>query len=504
MNALAHKVANSFEFGPFLLIPEQQLLLENEKAVRIGARALILLTALVQRHGEVVGKRELLSLVWPGIDVDEGNLKVTIAAIRLILGKASDSPNYIATVFGRGYQFIETVRNARPYPQAHYPTAASCSSSSFISAKRIFGREDAINSILHELKHARLISIVGPGGVGKTTLALEVIDRAARVFKGGASLVDLSLLEEVSQVEEAIAEAIRTHVKTGDKSDGVDILLVIDNCEHLIDTVAKCVDQILTTTRTVKLLATSREPMSIRGERVRRLCGLDLPTQIEKITAEEALAFPAIQLFVERATEKLKSFRLSDLNAPAIAAICHRLEGHALSIERVSLRVGVLGVVEMLDHIDRRFHMFDGYHEGPERHRTLTASVNASYALLSPNQQAIMRRLSTFEGTFDLESARIIGGAEGSDPAEVVEDIACLVAKSLLSTEVLNGEVRYRQSHVARAFALEEQRAHLQQAQVQRRHPKRQVALLEGGDVRAAKEIPFCGVRAAPSGTGSR
>lgn len=461
MTALISEVAHSFAFGPFLLVPEQQLLLENGETVRIGGRAFDLLTALVQCHGEVVSKQELMFRAWHGAVVDEGNLKVNIAALRRLLGEGPGSARYIATVVGRGYRFVASVRRTA---EREAPYARSTRRSGNLSrlSKRIFGREDAINAIWRGLENTRLISIVGPGGVGKTTVALAVAERAASAFPGGAWLVDLSSLDPQSRVSEAIAKTIGAIAHTADENELLEghlgnreMLLLLDNCEHLIDAVAQCADRILTRTRDVKLITTSREPLCIRGERVRRLCGLGLPPNVEGIKAAEALTFPAVQLFNERAVEKFPSFKLDDANASHVAAICHKLDGHALAIERVAQRVGALGVAGMLDHLDRRFHMFDGYHEGPARHRTLTATVEASYALLSETEQTILRRLSAFVGAFSLESACIVGGAEDIERATVLEDIANLVAKSLLSAEVRDGLMQYRQSHVTRAFAMQ-------------------------------------------------
>ena len=475
MTALTLELASSFAFGPFLLLPERHLLLENGEPVRIGRRSFDLLTALVRCCGQVVTKRELLSLAWPGLVVEECNLKVNIAAIRRRLGEGSGPPHYIATVFGRGYRFVATVRCLVHRDQALDPTPSGRAGNLPPCTKTIYGREDAINSIVKDLQNVRLVSIVGPGGVGKTTVGLAVADKAADAFKGGAWLVDLSMLTEPSQVPEAIANAIRSSAGTGDEGIRIDdqlrdheMLLLLDNCEHVIGAVATCADQLLMSTRKLKLIATSREPMCIRGERVRRLRGLGLPPVLENISARDALAFPAVQLFADRAATKSTSFRLDDAMAPIVIAICRRLDGHALAIERVAQRIGALGLAGMLDHLNRRFQMLDGYHEGPERHRTLTATADASFTLLSPSEQAVMRRLSTFDGAFSLESACVIGGAQDIDRDTAVEAIGRLVAKSLLSADSRNDEMQYRQDHVTRAFALEKLIEHGELVQTQR------------------------------------
>jgi predicted ATPase/DNA-binding winged helix-turn-helix (wHTH) protein len=480
LTALISEAANSFAFGRFILLPEQQLLLENEEAVRIGRRAFDLLTALVQRCGQVVSKRELMSRAWPGLVVEEGNLKVNISALRRLLGESSGPPRYIATVSGRGYRFIATVRHVR-----RDPAPPRCVGNLPRSSKRVFGRDAAITSILHDLDETRLVSIVGAGGVGKTTVALAVADRAASAFKGGARLVDLSSLDEPSQVPEAISEVTRLGTAMGatplaldDPECDREMLVLLDNCEHLIGAVAQCADQLLTSTGKVKLLTTSREPICIRGERVRRLHGLGVPPKLTGIKASEALAFPAVQLFAARAAEKLKSFRLDDSNAPNVAAICHRLDGHALAIEQVAQRVGALGAAGMLDHLDRRFHLFDGCHEGPERHRTLTATVDGSYALLSPSEQLVLRRLSTFADAFSLESACVVGGAEDIERATVVDHVVSLVTKSLLLAEPRTGEMQYRQTRITRAFAMEKLIEHGELERAQQRHAQHLIDLM--------------------------
>ena len=447
MTALLLAPANAFAFDRFLLIPAQNLLLENQEAVRIGQRAFDVLTVLVAAHGQIVAKRTLLARVWPGLVVEEGNLKVNIAALRRVLGDAdAGAPRFIATVVGRGYRFIAPVRLA---------TRTSADPGNLPQvAWRIYGRETVIDAIVRDLDGTRLVTIAGPGGVGKTTVALAAAHKAGGAFGDGCRRIDVSLMTEPQEVSDALAGL-------GSVAEGAErpsMLIVLDNCEHLIGAVALGVDRLLATTWNVKCIVTSREPLCIRGERVRRLAGLALPPEADGITAADAAAFPAVQLFVERAMLACQAFTLDDANAAAVGAICRRLDGLALAIERVAARAGALGIAATLDHLKLRFDMFDGFHAGPARHRTLTATVYASYVLLTPGEQATLRCLAVLDGPFTLDAACAVCGGQDSERATVLEAMASLVAKSLLVAEPGHGGMTYRQMHVVRAFALDQLR----------------------------------------------
>lgn len=460
MKALQSESERSFAFGPFVLVPGQQLLLQGPHPVAIGGRAFDLLRALVERPGEVVAKSELMARVWPGLVVEDTNLKVNMAALRRVLGEGPGTARYIATVIGVGYRFVAPVGAA-----ARVPAAPRRPGNLPPPLPRLFGREDSVGGILATLAQARLVSIVGPGGVGKTTVALAAADRAGATFVGGAWFVDLAAVDDPSGVGQAIADILRSGSGLGTPARWPDVLqrdrdmlLVLDNCEHLIEAVAECADLLLRATKRMKIIATSREPLCIRGERVRRLGGLALPALQDGADAAGAFASPAVQLFAERA-----AFPLDDTTAPLVAAICHRLDGHALAIERVAGRVGSLGLSGLLDHLDRRFHMFDGCHAGPARHRTLTASVESSYRRLSDREQALLCRLSTVCGPFTLASAHLASSMDDSDPVAVIDDIASLVSKSLLLAEVRDGEMYYRMSHLTRAYATDQRTARADQ-----------------------------------------
>ena len=229
----------------------------------------------------------------------------------------------------------------------------------------------------------------------------------------------------------------------------------------------------------VKILATSREPLRVKGERVRRLPGLGTPSASSGLKAEEALAFPAIQLFVDRATDRLESFSLSDADAPMAAEICRRLDGLALAIELAATRIDAFGVGGLLDQLDNRFHLLEGHRAGPERHRTLTATIDWSYDLLSESERAVMRRLSVFAGAFSLESACAVAADEGIDRVRVVQDLANLVAKSLVAAGARDIEVEYRQLDTTRAYSIERLRVSGEEQAVRCRHAEHVCAVLE-------------------------
>ncbi|WP_158643112.1 ATP-binding protein [Pseudoduganella lurida] len=452
----------AFAFGPFLLVPRQTLLLENGRPVRIGRRAFDVLALLVAAHGRVVGKRELLARAWPGLVVEDGNLKVTIAAIRRLLGEdaRTDAPRHIATVVGRGYRFIAIVR------QESYGTGRD--GDAMPAPQRVIGRDAVLAAIVRDLEDARLVSIVGPGGVGKTAAALAVADLAAGAFNDGCRFADLAPLDDPARVADAIDGALRG------RAHGA-ILLVLDNCEHVVGAVALHADRLLAGTHQLKLIVTSREPLCIRGERVRRLSGLAVPDHADGIGAVDAMAFPAVQLFARCATHaacaagQAPVFLLDDANAGAVSAICRLLDGLPLAIERAAQRAGTMGAAAVLDHLVRRFAMFDGFHAGPARHRTLTATVHASYVLLAPSEQAVLRRLAVFAGAFGLEAACAVCCTHDTDRSSVMEAIASLVAKSLLLAQPCQRGMAYRQGFLTRAFAMEQLIAHGELQDAQRR-----------------------------------
>ncbi|ADG10864.1 ATP-binding protein [Caulobacter segnis] len=460
----AELMMRSFAFGPFLLLPGRQLLLEGETPVRIGNRALGLLTALVERAGEVVTKRELFAKVWPDTIVEEGNLKVHMVALRRVLRQEAGT-RYISTVIGRGYCFVAPVRTLSGREAlVDRPVEVRRAHNLPAGAARLLGREDVVGAIREELGEARLVSVVGPGGIGKTSVALAVAERMTGVVRDGVWFVDLSPIKDPTLVASAVATAIGLAAHSANMLAALseylrdrEMLLLFDSCEceHIIDTVAMCAERILTDAPGVRILTTSREPLRLAGERLRRLPGLAAPPASTTPLAREALSFAAVRLFVERASDRLETFALSDSDAPIVAEICRRLDGLPLAIELAATRIDMFGAAGVLDQVRDRFHLQIAQRAGPERHRTLMAAIDWSYDLLPANEQAVLRRLSVLAGTFNLASACAIVADDAIGSGAVVGDLAALVDKSLVVVELRDLDVEYRLLDTTRAYALE-------------------------------------------------
>src|SRR5215469_12605243 len=300
-----------FSFGPFRFHPARHLLLEGETPVRLGSRALEILAALVERPGELVSKDELTARVWPNTIVEESNLKVNVAALRRALGEGRLGRRYIATVCGRGYRFVAPVERDEPgtllvaqSPAAkrlhNLPASSTCT----------IGRADAIHALLRQLQRHRLVTIVGPAGIGKTTVALAAAETHIAAYAHGVWFVDLAPVADPQFVPSAVASALGLTTHSENVLAGLgaclrdkQILIVLDSCEHVIDAAASLSEKMTGSAIGVHMLATSREPLRAKAERVHRLPPLESPPRAPGLTAAEALAFPAVQLFVERASE---------------------------------------------------------------------------------------------------------------------------------------------------------------------------------------------------------
>jgi len=473
-------------FGPFQLLPAQQLLLNGDTPVRIGKRAFAILTALVERAGQLVTKQELLESAWPRRVVEESNLKVTVASLRRALGERRPGESYLANVSGRGYRFIAPVvcTEARSLASAHrfHAHDLPCPST------RMIGRTELVATLARTLPERRLVSIVGPGGIGKTTVALAVANALADQLEHGARFVDLASVADSRFVPMALARALGVTIQSDNVLPALmmalrdrRLVLVMDSCEHVLATTAAMIDEILSVAPGVLVLATTREPLRIRGETLHRLVPLETPLVTAGLTAAEALSFSAVELFVERASACLESFRLTDADAPVVADICQKLEGIALAIELSATRVDTFTLPELSALLDNQLRLLNlDQRSILSRHSSLAAALDWSHGLLGVEERTVLRRLSVFTGTFTLAAAHAVAG----DDCDVVAAVEGLVAKSLVSADVRGAVVQYRLLDTTRAYAAQKLLDSGEGIDVRRRHARHFLDVL----TRAEKE----------------
>src|SRR4051812_10435502 len=451
-------------FGPFRLLAAQRLLLEGDKPVRLGSRAFDILAALVERAGEVVGKDKLVARAWPETFVEEANLKIQVSALRRALGDGQGDNRYVVTVVGRGYNFVAPIRKEEPSRALPSPTIVPAALHNLpFTTIRMIGREKIATTLVAQLSHQRLVTVVGPGGIGKTTVGLAVAERMIGAYEHGVWLVDLAPLRDPGLVPSAVATVLGLEIRTEDPLSGLvaalrdsRVLLLLDNCEHVIDAATSLVAAVLSGAPGVNILVTSREPLGLQGERVYRLGPLISPEPSSGITAMEAATFPAVQLFVERVTAIVEDFALTDANAPLVVAICRRLDGLPLAIEFAAPRVEVLGLEGLAACLNDSLRLLGTQRRAAmPRHRTMQAVVDWSYSLLSQGEQRFFRALAIFAGGFTVEAAAAVAMDAATTGADVIDCLADLVAKSLTVADVSGTKPRFRLLDTTRAFALE-------------------------------------------------
>ncbi|MEG0118212.1 MAG: winged helix-turn-helix domain-containing protein [Pseudomonas sp.] len=471
-------------FGPYRIHPGQRLVLEGDQPLRLGRRAMDILLTLLGHAGEVVSKQQLMAAVWPDSVVEDINLRVHMAALRKALGDGQAGQRYIVTVAQRGYSFVapilhETIEQ-RPAGDADGRHNLP------LRRTRMIGRQPLVDRLMTQLPRRRCITLVGPGGIGKTTVALRVAEQLIGHYRDGIRLVDLAPLNDPQLICSHLAALLELSLLDGDPLvclvNGLrqrQMLLVLDNCEHLIDAVAALSESILRGAAQVHILATSRESLRAEGEFVQRLETLDYPPLPVELDRAQALGFSALQLFVERATEAQESFELSDAQLPQAIEICHRLDGIPLALELAAAQVAELGLDGLLRHLQGRLPpLTAGDQSSAERHLTLRATLDWSFNLLDRCEQTCLRRLGVFRGGFTLESAAAVIVGQQIDPAAVFASITQLVAKSLLSVEVGDEEVFYRLLDTTRRYALEKLDVAAELDETRQCHAERCLALM--------------------------
>lgn len=453
------------EFGPFRLSPARRLLERNGIPVAVGSRAMDILILLVEREGEVVSKNELMARAWPNITVDENSLRVHIAGLRKSLAEAEGGIQYIKNVPARGYCFVAPTTRRAPARTSDPAAAVQADQVPRLPPRldRIVGRADAIREISNLLEAKRFVTIHGPGGIGKTTTAISIGHTQLAAFAGAVHFLDLGEISEPRLIPSAMASFFKLSVQSSDPTPNLlaflrskRMLLILDNCEHLVAPVAALAERVFHEAPQVSILATSRETLQVEGEYVYRLPALECPSDGAEQSAKQVLSFPAAHLFVERVIASGHHFELTDNDAAIVAEICLKLDGIALAIELAAARVGAYGLRETATLLDNRLRLlWHGRRTAVPRHQTLTAALDWSHDLLDDSERRVLRRVSVFVGPFTLEAACDVASDDLSDRSQVVDIFWQLVAKSLISTEAGETDTLYRLLGTTRTYALE-------------------------------------------------
>jgi predicted ATPase/DNA-binding winged helix-turn-helix (wHTH) protein len=496
-------------FGPFEVNVTERTLKKADEAITLGARAFDILIALIDRAGEVVTKNELMAKAWPDVTVEEGSLRVHLSALRKALGDGQFSNRYISNVPGRGYCFVAPV--IRRVGKQDKESGFAGLSSLPPALGRMVGRDNEVREIRMRLRAERLITLLGAGGIGKTTVAVAVGHAASTDFSDGVFFIDLSTLRHQEQVVGAVASAIGLDHQFADPEDSLlkflrtrKALVIFDSCEHLIEKTAELANGIFRHAPDVCIVATSREALRTVGESAFHLHALDCPPEQAGLTAIEALSYPAARLFVERVSARGNNFSLGDDEAPVVAEICRRLDGVALAIELAAGRAAIFGIKDTLGRLGSRLDLLKfGRRTANPRHRTLRATLDWSHDHLSEVERIVLRRVAILVGWFTLEAALAVAEEQGIGQSDIANAVGGLVDKSLIGSTTDHRGIAYRLLDTTRTYASEKLDASGEIDCIAARHADFLTRVLESrsvdlfelrgylGNVRAALEWSF-------------
>jgi non-specific serine/threonine protein kinase len=465
----------TFRFGDFELDTVAYELRRKGRRVRLTGQPMSLLLLLLQRPGELVSRDDIAKRLWSPeifVDVDAG-IRTAVLRIRQVLADSHASPRFVETVPGKGYRFVapvkqvaaanpqtppeftQSVDNLPEPPRHNLPTELT----SFV------GRQQELEQLQSLLGSSRLLTLAGTGGVGKTRLALRLADAVVERFRDGVWMVDLAPVTDAGLVPHTVASAVGIR-EGSQRSMGEmllhnlrsrQLLLVLDNCEHLVEACAELAESALRNAPALCIVATSREPLGVPGETIWRVASLSLPESSSHAMDDGLLGAEATRLFVERARSLDPGFAATEVTATTIARICRRLDGIPLAIELAAARIGVLSVEQIDTRLQNRFRLLTGgVRTAVPRQRTLEATMQWSYQLLAETERQLLERLSVFPAGFTLETTEEVCGGNGIAAADMLDLVSRLVTKSLVVLESVPAAARrYRLLETVRQYARE-------------------------------------------------
>ena len=494
-------VEKTFSFAEFELDTAKRLLLKAGQPLALNPKAFDLLTVLVNKHGQIVSKDELLETVWEGSFVEENNLTVHISALRKIFGEKKNEHQFIATIPGKGYKFVAEIRNGNE----NFLVKVNELPRNFADGEGIIGRKTEIAEIKHLFRHKGidLITLTGAGGAGKTSLAQTVGNELKTDFADGVFFVELAAVRSAELVAPTIMQTL------GANESGVQnyveilksflrtrqILLILDNFEQ-IAVAAPLVGELLESSAKLRILITSRVALHLESETEFPVNPLRVPPPNANLSLEKLSDYASFELFVKRAKTIKPNFNLNEENARAIAGICTKLDGLPLAIELAAARVKLLSPESILERLKNSLNLLtSGAKDLPERQRTMRETIQWSYDLLDENEQSLFRRLAVFAGGFTVEAAELVcdlsespalaGGfsaptnAGGSDKP-TLDLLTSLVENNLLTVkEQENDDARLQMLEVVREFAAECLENSGEAENIRRRHAEFFLALAE-------------------------
>lgn len=469
-------------FGSFVLIPQHHQLLKNGEPVPLGSRAMLLLIAMASRPGELLEKSELLTLVWPKVVVEECNLRAQVLTLRRVLSEDNDF-NCIVTVPGRGYRFVAPV-SAPVIAAQPQPPVVQANAMPQGAMRQVFGREALLERLEGHLQRCRFITITGHAGTGKTTVAMALGNRLLMHYPQGVRFIDLAPVSRGHLVYAVIADALGIDSTLEDPLKAIattlansKALLILDNCEHVLEETATAIETILHNAPQCSVLVTSREALHAEGEFVHDLSPLRCPAANTELDAPQALTYPAIELLVERIAAHDLGYVFTDQDVQAASDICRKLDGNALAIEIAAARVRAFGINQLVEMLDGSFRLqMTGRRTALPRHRSLSAALDWTYAMLSADEQSMLRQLSVFTGPFTLHSVNAVIDVDANDMAQLIES---LMDKSLVIARQHASVKRYRLLETTRLYAAHKLAEHGETDTVAQRHARWTLAALK-------------------------